>query len=561
MNKRYIFIWVGILCPCIMALGQDITNLKNEKPFAVNGDLDIRSIVYSAKGIDARRSPLSYIISGSPTFSLYGFTIPVSFTFSEQDRSFNQPFNQFGLSPTYKWITLHAGYRNISFSPYTLAGHTMLGGGVELKPGKFTFGIMTGRLNRATSVDTVSGYIRPESFSRYGTAARAGYGSGNKQINISFISASDSRQGFKGNPDSAALNQEANLVLGSDFKYTFLKKFYVYGDGAVSIYTKNIHSDLEIDIDSTRKGLKTLEKLIDLNATSEYYLAYSGGIAYTEKNFSIKAGYKLVEPNFRSMGAYFFQNDLRNITLSPSFNALKGKLRFIGSLGIQEDNRDKKKTTSTKRIISMANLSWDATDQFGFDANYTNFTASSEPTVTMVENKYLLAQTNQNLSLTPRMIIPGTATTQVIILSYNASSLKDLNQDTSEENDIFSSVAFLNYNLTLNQTGLNLTAGINYVNNKIAIGNISNKGLTMGASKGFMKNKLMVSTNNSYMQSGMTDGKGNIINLGLNASYSPIKSHRIGLRNNYLSNNTKRENTGSRKYSEFTGEVGYTYSF
>lgn len=553
-------IWGAILFP-LVSFAQNLDSIATKKPLAFSGSLDIRTIGYSAKGIDPRRSPFSYIISGSPTLSVYGIDIPVSFTFSEQDRSFSQPFNQVGLSPTYKWATLHAGYRNVNFSPYTLAGHTILGGGFEVNPGKFRAGFMTGRLNRATSIDTTTGYVRPEIFSRYGTAVKLGYGTETKHVNISFITAKDSERGFKGNLDSSISKLASNIVLGTDFKYEIVKGLSVFGDAAVSIYTKDINSDMKVDLDSTRKGVELLQKLIKLNATSEYYLAYSAGLNYTSNLFSLKAGYKLVEPNFRSMGAYFFQNDLQNITLSPSVRLLNGKMRFNGSIGIQEDNRDRKKEASTKRVISMANLSWDISQIFGFDANFTNFTANSEPTVAVVDNKYLLAQTNQNLSITPRIVLANSSTTQVIILSFNSSSLKDLNEETAGQSDILTSVVFLNYNLTLNQLGLNLSAGVNYVKNKIEIGSTSNQGLSLSASKAFLKNKLQVSTNGAFTQSNIENGKGSIINLGGNIGYAPLERHRISLRVFSISNSSERENTEKTKYSELTGELGYTYSF
>jgi hypothetical protein len=558
--KSHIYI-VLITLFSISAYSQDLTEIKSKKPFEYSGSIDLRGISYTAKGIDPRRNPYTFVITGAPVLSFYGFTVPVSFSYSPQGATFNQPFNQIGLSPKYKWITLHGGYRNVSFSPYTLAGHTLLGGGFELTPGKFNLGFMTGRLNRSTTIDTLSGYVRPESFSRYGTAIKLGYGTQDKMINLSFLSAKDSEKGFKGNLDSTTVNQAANTVLGGDFKYSFFNKLSIYGDGAISIYTKNIHSDLEIDLDSSRKGLKTIKNLVDLNATSEYFLAYSGGIGYVEKLFSIKATYRKVEPNFQSMGAYFFQNDLQQITINPGLVLLQGKLRFNGSLGLQKDNLKNRKLAQTKRVISMANLNWDINTKFGLDANYTNFTMNSEPTVAMVDNKFLLAQTNENLSVTPRLVLSTSASTQIFILSYNGSRLKDLSEETSDENDIFSSVAMLNYTLTLNPSNLSINAGVNYVNNKMSVGNISNQGISLGASKGLLKNKILISTQNSYTRSQLMNGDGTIMNFSINGSYAPLKAHRINLRASSMSNSTKRENLEPMKYSELTAEIGYTFSF
>ncbi|SFP03035.1 hypothetical protein SAMN04515674_10156 [Pseudarcicella hirudinis] len=546
------------------AFSQDLATMGQQKPFALSGSLDVRGIAYSADGIPARRSPFMYMISGSPTISIYGISIPLSFVYSEQERNFRQPFNQFGMSPAYKWITVHAGYRNVSFSPYTLAGYTMLGGGFELNPGKLRIGFMYGRLNRATTVDTTTGTIQPYSFSRFGYAGKVGYGTEDTHFDLSFLKAKDDEASLKvGNLDQSTVRPAENLVIGADTKVTFAKKLFIFADGAISVYTRDFQSKLALSSEVTGTDIfNKVNKFITINGTSEYYIAYSGGIGYKEKDFSLKVAYKHVDPNFQSMGAYFFQSDIENITISPSFNALKGKLRFLGSLGIQNDNTQKQKQATTKRVIGMANLSWDLTTAFGLDANYTNFSSNSEPTVTKVQNKYLLAQTNQNISVSPRLIIPAEKHTQVFLLSYNYSNLSDVNAETQAANNINTTVAMLNYNLTFNKSGLSLMAGGNYTTNVLTTGTITNKGATLGASKGFLKNQLQFSTSNSYIISTLPQGSSTILNLGVNTSYQPLRNHRLSLRVNYLNNKPSDDAKGGQpKFSETTGELGYTLSF
>lgn len=556
--KTRLYLLLTALLP-FGAGAQDLSNIAGQKPFAVSGSIDLRAIGYSANGIDARRSPFSYLISGAPVFSIYGLTIPVSFTFTEQDRSFSQPFNQFGLSPTYKWITLHGGYRNVSFSPYTLAGHTLLGGGFELKPKNLRVGFMTGRLNRATTIDTTTGAVNPYSFSRYGTAVKLGYGNSKGHFDLSFLQAKDTPKGYKGNLDSARTAMAGNTVLGADFKLQLPGNFSVFGDAGLSIYTHD--SGMEIEADSTQSGLQKLLRWGNFNASTEYYLAYSGGVGYSTQLFGLSLAYKHVDPNFRSMGAYFFQNDLQNITINPRVTLLKGNFLLSGSVGIQQDNRKNLKMSTTKRLISMASLMWNFNEKFGIDADYSNFTTNSEPTVAIVENRYILAQTNHNLSVTPRLILPGQTKTQVFILSLNTNTMRDLSGDTLSHNDITSSIAFLNYNLTLNQIGLSIMAGLNYTLNQMDAGNSSNQGATLGASKAFLKNKLLISSNNSYVITQMSGRSGNIMNIGGNISYTPLQGHRFNLRIQALNNRRELNDDEKLKYSELTGEIGYTYSF
>lgn len=562
MEARLCLSFICILLCTFKSKAQDLSGIAAQEPFTVHGAVDVRAIGYRANGITGRRSPFSWVLSGSPVISVYGVRIPVSFTFSEQERSFSQPFNQFGLSPTYKWITVHGGYRNVSFSPFTLAGHTMLGGGVELSPGKFRFGLMTGRLNRATTVDTTSGMLRPYSFSRYGTAVKVGYGTEKSYIDISYLTAKDGKNGPMNYPDSVAqVRPAANSVLGSGFKVSFLKNFQAFGDAGVSVYTRDSQSDLAVETDSSQKALRSLMKLLKVNGTTEYYLAYNAGIGYTGKQFSLKVIYKHVDPGFKSMGAYFFQDDLRNLTLNPAFNALGGKLRFSGSIGIQKDNVKKLKQATTKRIIGLANLSWEVTSKLGLDANYANYTSNAEPTVQVVENRYLLAQTNSNLSLTPRLMLPGKKMTQVVILSYNLSSLRDLSKDTLQAANFLSQVVFLSHSLTLTSLAMTFSSGLNYTSNQLATGTIGNYSANLGLSKAFLKNKLALSSSNSYIITRPLQGSGRIWNLGGNVSYLPARGHRFSLRINAMDNRLKYAENEPVHYSELTGELGYTFNF
>ncbi|MBX2952053.1 MAG: hypothetical protein KF870_06080 [Leadbetterella sp.] len=539
-------------------LAQDLETLGSQKPFTVNGSLDVRAIGYSVNGIAARRSPFMYMISGSPVFSVYGISIPLYFTYSEQERSFRQPFNQFGMSPTYKWATLHAGYRNLTFSPYTLAGHTLLGAGAELNPGKLRLGFMVGRLNRATTVDTTTGMVQPYSFSRHGYAGKIGFGTDDNHFDLSFLSAKDREKDFKGDLETSEVRPAANTVLGGDLKLTFAGRFFIFADGGISVYTGDRYSTVALFTDSARI-IKTISRLMPLNGTSEYYIAYSGGLGYKEKNFSLKAAYRYVDPEFRSMGAYYFQNDIKNLTVSPTLNVLNGKLRLMASIGIQDDNTKKQKQATTRRVIGLTNLSWDFNEKLGLDASYTNFSSNSEPVVALVQNKYLLTQTTANISISPRLVLANARNTQMILLSYNNSNLKDVNEETQIQNNINSTVALLNYNITLNQSGLTLMSGLNYTINKIAEGDIDNKGFSLGASKAFLKNKLQVGTNNSYVLSTLPQGKSNVLSLGGTASYRPLAKHRVNLRVNSLKY-TYEEGAGNG-FSEFTAEVGYNLSF
>src|SRR5688572_17405042 len=108
MEKLYSVVLV-LLFISFSTIGQNLETIGKEKPIKISGGVSLTQIAYGVSGIESRRSPYSYFASGNLNVSLYGFSIPLSFSLSNQNVTFQQPFNQFALHPTYKWATAHVG--------------------------------------------------------------------------------------------------------------------------------------------------------------------------------------------------------------------------------------------------------------------------------------------------------------------------------------------------------------------------------------------------------------------------------------------------------------------
>jgi hypothetical protein len=147
--SRYFLPVVMLVFYCSSLSAQDLSKLKTQKPFAIDGTLSTTANFYTISGKESTRDPFSYVLSGNVNVSVYSLQLPFSFTYSNSSFNYAQPFNRFGISPEYKWIRLHLGYRSMSFSPLTMAGHSFLGAGVELNPGKLRFGAVYGRFNHS----------------------------------------------------------------------------------------------------------------------------------------------------------------------------------------------------------------------------------------------------------------------------------------------------------------------------------------------------------------------------------------------------------------------------
>jgi hypothetical protein len=565
-KKVWLLLLAATFCVLPEAFSQDLGSIASQKPFILNGGVQLRGIYYNASGIANRQTPLSYILSGNLNTRIYGISIPVSFTFSEQDRSFRQPFNQFGLSPHYKWITVHLGYRNINFSPYTLAGYTMLGAGIELNPGKFRFGFMYGRLNRATTIDTTTQSLVPVSFSRKAFACKIGYGTENSFIDFSVLKGKDDPASItltKTVLDSLSVLPAANTVAGVSARITIAKKIFIEGNAATSLYTRDINSPLTID-SANIPLIKTIQSIATVNGTSELCTAIDGAIGIKEKAYTIKLQYRRVDPDFNSMGAYFFNNDFESYSFAPSFRLFKNKFRFNGSIGYQHDNLQRQKAATSKKIIGNALLSADFTKQVGIDVNYTNFSNNQQPQTIRFADSLKIVQNTQNISISPRITIAHAISSHFIVLSANLMQLNDFNNYFAQ-NAISRNIDYKQYylNYTYSYTPVQLSVFINISATEANAEGSSNntEGATLGFNKSFLKSALLISMSGGFFTGKQNGTDDNTINASSNIMFKFLKRNSLNALFFYTNNKPKNISQLSPAFSELRAELAYSYSF
>jgi hypothetical protein len=235
---------VFMLCANIPLTAQNLESIGKEKPFSLTGGLSFNQVFYAASGIESRRDPYNYFASGNVNFSVYGWSIPLSFSISNQNTSFSQPFNQYSLHPTYKWITAYAGYTSVSFSPYTVNGHIFSGGGVDIAPeGNWKLSALYGRFLKAVEADTLNDHSTLPSFERMGYGMKATYGNGRNSIDLILFHARDDVNSLHDVPDSLDVTPLQNLVLSLGAGKTIFKHFLLKAELSTSAITKDTRAE------------------------------------------------------------------------------------------------------------------------------------------------------------------------------------------------------------------------------------------------------------------------------------------------------------------------------
>ncbi len=483
--------------------GQDLSKIKsNKSDLYISGNLGISTILYNVKGIDPRKPGFSYVINGSPTLHLYGFDLPFSFLFSNYQRDFRQPFNQFGISPYYKSIKFHLGYRNLNFSPYTLAGHRIFGGGFEFTPGKLRLAFMYGRFNKAIPRDTVynpqnnlSRTVRP-SFSRKGLAVKIGFGTDRNHFDLIALKAKDNPYSIESPDISAAIHPEENLVLGISTQFYLVKNIRYKLDLVASVFSRDITKD-SVEVDSF-PFKETLFAIYTPRINTKVSFAGETKLEYKTSKFSAGIKYKRVDPGYQSMGTYYFQSDIEQYLFNIGFSALNSKLRLRASAGIQSDNVRKNRASKTSRKIGNLAISYQPNQKFGINIQYSNFGVSQNPLLKSISDTTLLRNITQSFMIMPRYNFGNKKINNSISLVANYQNLNDKNVYTKDYTEMKSLNTNFNYMLTLLKSGLNIRTSFLYTNNIISAGKTKSIGSTIGFSKSLLKKKIFSGINYTY---------------------------------------------------------------
>jgi len=540
---------------------QDLSDLSNVKPFAINGSIGLNSSFYHVSGgIPERQAPFAYGINAMATITVYGISMPFSFTWYNNNKAgFRQPFNQFGISPTYKWLKLHLGYRNLSFSEFTLNGYTFLGAGVEARPGLLRLGAVYGRFNQHNDYDLAMADSIPK-LTRTGWATKVGYGSDDRFVDLSLLRIGDSPKNFtdslakQGQPPPAQ-----NMAIGLTSKVRITQQLFFHLDGSVSFFTNN---RMIAATDSANDGmLRFAGNFITVNNSSAYHKALKTGLSYRFTPTTVTAfEYRRIDPGYRSLGSYFFNDDLEMYTFSQSASFMQNKINARGSLGLQRDNLGGTKAKRANRTIGSLTGNYAIDDHWAVDASYSNFSTSQKAIKQAANDSLKIFQVNHNLSLMPRFTSMSERRSQMVMLHLNWMKLDDRNKLTQEQTNTDTYIAMLLYNLGLLRLKMNISAGLNYT--EMVNRNYSNRlaGATLNVAKTVLKEKLSLNWNNTFMQNNINNEKGTIYNTSLTANYRFMPDHAFRINLNFI-NNAFGDSLIVPSFNEIRGDIGYVYSF
>ncbi len=529
-----------------------------KRNFSINGGLGANLMSYHAWGIPPRTRPGTWMMNVNLNIRLGQFNMPLGVIFSEQERTFMQPFNQYGISPGFKWMRAHVGYRSMTFSTYTLNGVVFLGGGIELNPGKFRFSCMYGRINRAVAEDTLSDNRTFPAFKRMGLGFKVGWGDSRKYFDLIFFQASDELNSLPYVPVKTKITPEDNKVFGLNHRFS-KGKFFWENDGAISLFTRDVRDSLT-PIKTDIKLVNRIGAWINPTISTQLSTAFHSAIGLQFNKFQFRLQYKRISPNYRSLGTFYILGDMENITASPSFLFFKNTLRVALSAGYQRDNTSGFKYNTTVRSIGACNISYTPNANVSTEISINNFGTTQAPGLYPVEDTLRQYQVTRSINVMQRFGKNTKEFSKNFMITAAYQTFTDFNAASRSflQNSVYTGA--INYNYSIVASKLSMGGGI--MSNQITGAGFSSFqiGPTANCSKGFLKNKITLNGGISALYN-TNNGEAQGLNFNVNASgnYRLTKRQRISaglfaIRSNRFAGSTD-------KFSELRFNLGYNYSF
>lgn len=564
--------WISLalfLSCCIPMNGQDleqtIQNLKNirEQKLHLNGGLNLSNAYYFSDGIDPRRDALQWRLQARLNLRFLNINAPFSLNFSDGNQQFGLPSYTFvGLSPRYKWATMHLGDRSLNFSRYTLAGINFRGIGTEIQPGSFRFSAMYGRLRRAVAEDLNSRQSLDPAYERWGWGFKAGYATPKQEYHLIFFTAWDDKNSIV-NPVDNPLTPAENTILSLTGRQKIAKNLNLNLEFARSGYNKNQNAPAVSD--ANFNSSQTLFGLFTPNSSASIGNAYRAGLNYNLKGFSFQTGYERIDRGYRTLGAIFFNNDQDNITAGISKSFLQNKLYIFLNGGLERTNLDEAEQIKTQRWIGSANMSYTPNATWSFSGNYSNFQnatklrALSDPTA--IVDSIFLAQLTQTIGAVATHTFGSKRNPSTLSLILSQQQANSIVEDEIQE-DISSSFynGSLIYTRTIKDQDMQYNASLNINNSDFNALNTLTFSPTLGLRKQFLNRQLQTdlrTTFNAIFQNGTA--RNQVWNFSIGADYRFLLDHSIGLNTVFLHRTASTNDAGS--FSEIYGRILYGYRF
>lgn len=522
LSRRY---WLrGLLIALATAMvagtqAQDISQIGKSDPLIISGSIGTQNTYYHSSMGAGYMSPLSNSVFANLNISIYGFTMPFSLYYTNDNLSFSHPQLSFNLTPRYKNFTGHIGQSTMPFSNYIL-NMSFNGVGLEYRGRHFRMSGFYGVLRRAVNDDPTGPSPRRPQYRRYGWGLSVGYGNDRNSLDLYLLRAYDS----PGSIDEAWREQirpQENLLVGLKGRVTPFSWMSLSANVATSAFTADRESQKITAGTATR-----WDKVFDAKYTSSLRFAGDVSLGLSLKGINANVYYKMIQPDYTSLGTYYTSNNYHSLGLSLN-TMLFRKLSLSANFSGQADNLNNKQLYTTAGYVysTMANLN--VSQRFNISAMYNGYLQRQSDGAMPVNDTTRVHRVLHSLSLIPTYNIMGTTLDHTLSLSANYTQNKDLNPFSVGQTDVKTLALGSSYNLNVKPWEMNFGVSLSHQQTKGFNMEYRSDVASFSTGRSFLKEKnLNLSATLSAVYNEVKHQSKNLsMALDMSASYTVAKAH------------------------------------
>lgn len=516
----------AIVMACAMGIvsvfAQNISQIAESDPLIITGSIGTNNTYYHSSVGNGYMSPLSNSVFANLNINVYGFSIPFSLYFSNDNLNFNYPQFSFNLTPSYKNFTAHIGQSTIPFSNYIL-NMSFNGVGLEYKGRKFRASAFYGVLRRAINDNPEDLNPRKPQYKRYGWGFSTGYGNGANSIDIYFLRAYDS-EGSLNEVWREQVQSQENLLVGIKGCVSFKNRVSLSANLATSAFTADKNSPKVTAGEATR-----FDKVFEAKYTSQVRFAGDASLSFNLPWLNASVSYKMIQPDYVSLGTYYTSNNYHSLGVNLSTTLFK-QIMLSGSFSGQSDNLSKQKQYTTKGYVYNAMAAWNK-GNVSLSAMYNGYLQAQSDGTLQVNDTTEVHRILHSMSLMTNYSLSRTNLDHTFSISGNYTINKDLNKFSVGQSDVNTMALGASYMMNVKPWETSFTLALSHQETKGFNSVYRSDVASLSTGRSFLKEKNLnvsatVSLNYNEVQH---QSKSLSMGIDLSAGYTLKKYHTFSL--------------------------------
>ena len=555
---RVILLFFIALCICESGISQE----KSSTNYSVRGNIQASSQINFYSGMSRRQDPFNYRIDGSLWVEAYGVKTGININYADQRTIYNLNLPEvkipnyalLGISPSYKWITGHIGFRNMKFSDYSLAGHSFNGLGLELKPGSWRFSSMYGRLRRAQVIDMGARQNLDASYQRNAYGISLGYQNSGNELYLNVFSARDgNRSGLSLVEDG--LFRKENIVASITGKKNLGSILRLEWEYALSAINRDVDAD-RIDDNSFNNLYGLINRRTSFEANKA--LKTSAWFDFKKGNFFLK--HERIDPGYESLGALFINNDLDRISMGGSLKPTD-RLSISAEVGVQNNNISDLERNTLRRIVGRLYGNYAISDKQKLSFTWSNLQSTQKIrsyTLPIIDlDSITLSLVNQSINLQYQYLHSSGKSLSIVGSRSTSSAIENDAIIADQENSNFQGQVM--YNHPVNPS-FSFQSSVSYYAFQNNIQDIQTISPSLSASY-TIKQKLRSKIGLSYIN--FRDEEQllrSMVRPHLSCQYTLPNGHVLSMNSSYIYNARFLQGRESEVFGEWNTQIRYKVS-